>query len=710
MPSPLRTALRSLLGLLLSLVLAAPGQAHGSTYTPPRYLGPGDGPRVPPGAGPVTPGGTSGRPPGSSSPSAPGVRGRAGWTSGGSGPAPAAAPFGSGTPAGALLPGSSAAGSSATGHSPETSWSVWWQRHRDELLRVDDLLARRFPPGPERFLGRERTVAATQRPFQLPSAAEVGKRLVPALREALGTSRSADLSSACLIALARLGRHAEPDLRAGLLAVLSQRCFDSTQEIAETAALSLGVLGEPGALPLLERLLTSEVRSGSERTPVRTRAFAAYALGLLRLESEDLGRATEALRAAYRQDSGATNDVRVACLRALGVLGSSRRGHQGGDRRDDDGIGSLGSWLLGRALDRSASPATRAQARLALSELFVPANPASPQDPTRLPQHLRADVLDLLNGARLRVTNAEETATVLALGALVGPGRDTRERAAFDRLRQAASLYAQPAARRRIPMAQADAILRLEGWAPERSRELSRALYRNLARRGAELRWSALALGRLEAQRRAAGRTPDEALRRALLDALRRSKSPADVAAVAASLALARVDEAVPALLRRLPRAGTPGQRAHLVLTIAMLDPRAAKPEAYKLFERALYHPGALRDAASALCLQGERGIPERLATRMEATSSQALQASLARALGDLGDAASLAPLLALLGDDTRPALARAFAAVALGRIGARAMGQDRGRPAERYGALLDPTSAPQTMLGTRGKGLLDIL
>ena len=85
--------------------------------------------------------------------------------------------------------------------------------------------------------------------------------------------------------------------------------------------------------------------------------------------------------------------------------------------------------------------------------------------------------------------------------------------------------------------------------------------------------------------------------------------------------------------------------------------------------QRAKYQPSALRSAALALGLLGDREVVPTLVTAMQGTNSLAAQGALASALSRVGDARAVAPLIALAVDASRPELARAFAIVALGAL-----------------------------------------
>jgi hypothetical protein len=139
----------------------------------------------------------------------------------------------------------------------------------------------------------------------------------------LEKDRNRDVQTACMMALAKIGRAPQGvDLEALFVARLAR----DNQEVRETAALALGVAGRPAAVAPLLALVRDEPagRTLCERAKVddRTRAFAAYGLGLLARQSDDAAvklAAHDALWALLAGDE-AGRDLRVAAANAMGVL------------------------------------------------------------------------------------------------------------------------------------------------------------------------------------------------------------------------------------------------------------------------------------------------------------------------------------------------------------------------------------------------------
>jgi hypothetical protein len=258
---------------------AGDAAAHGGTYR-----GPGD--TVPPGAG----GGGGGAPP---------------TTGGPQGPAPEA-PKGPSTPpssGGPPLPGSQPGGDKpTTGSAPDTStdleaWSFWWEFNKDPFLNLKAKIhSTSTTTGDSSFFLGDGSQADSKDSLK-PSEDDIRNIIVPALLRALENETNNDIVTGCLIALAKIGdkptEGGEADSQ--FSEVIARFLKDSNQEISETAALALGILGnssENNVKRLIDLMTDSpdgraSRGSAGDDVPVRTRTFAAYGLGLVGYRSTD---------------------------------------------------------------------------------------------------------------------------------------------------------------------------------------------------------------------------------------------------------------------------------------------------------------------------------------------------------------------------------------------------------------------------------------
>ena len=254
-----RLVLSSILIVVAALVLRDVSAAHGGTYR-------GPGSTVPPG----------GQPP------------------------PVAAP--PSTPAGATTPGARPAGlvplvavQPRPVHQPQGRRPRGRQQHRGRGLLPGS--------GPE---------GGPHQPLR-PAEAQLRGQVVPALLEALHADPGVDLRTAILIALGKIGDDPSSRTSTSLAAHIRPFLSDSNQEVAETAAIALGILASERSVFLLADLLgdtpAGRKAVGEREVPYRTRAFAAYGLGLVgnRSSREDVRRfIVSRLAKACDDDTSAT--------------------------------------------------------------------------------------------------------------------------------------------------------------------------------------------------------------------------------------------------------------------------------------------------------------------------------------------------------------------------------------------------------------------
>ncbi len=683
-PRPPGVALAAALAMLPSVL--APEPPHGAVYHQPHYAGPGD--RVPPSTAPPPGGGgpTTGGPP---EPSAPG---RTGGRRRGPGPS---APL----PRAPLARGRSGV---TGGEDEPPGWELWWELSREGLLGLRRrLLGAEGPSSAAAFLGFETRTS----PERLRPAPDVLRaRVLPVLLGCLAEDGSTDLATASAIALGRIANDLDEASAARAEEVLRARLAQPEQEVSETAALALGILGRDPSAPLLAALLADapEGRRAAARSavPDRTRVFAAYGLGLLARRSADASvRAMAAAALANGLQASADfarPDLPVACVIALSRVplpdeeAPPLPRKASGVRTRADVVRILLAWVGSREGERLV----QAHAAAALGSCTA----GEGLDPK-----LRSAVVRSLTRslASSEAHAALRRGAILALGALAS----AEDEEACRQLVAAAERGSEPGARLLAHLALGQAAARC-GTTPAVARALRAPLVSALAASGDRARWSALALG-LELRAIAgSGRETDPGLGASLVHALEGSSSPADLAALAAACALAEPAEAGPALRAALDRVALDGPRAGLFLALGMVGAGDAQGPLRATLREAAFRPLLLREAALALALLGDHEVGGALVERLAAARSGSVQASLAQALGRIGEASALLALARLAADPGRPAGARAFAVAALGQIGDRDL--DPWSLPYAQGCLF--TDLTETLVAPAGNGVLDIL
>ena len=281
--------------------------AHGGTYR-----GPGD--TVPPGGGGGGGGGAPSAPgpagPSSGAPSAPGTPG----------PSTPGAP--AGKPAGAT-----AAVTQGGPSGPDlTVWQFWWGFNREPYLNLRSKIhSGAVATGSDSFfLGKGQKEQAKN--SLRPSEAEIRSNVVPALIKALENEKNNDILTGSMIALAKIGDAKDENGQSAFEQIIKKFLSDGVQEVSETAALSLGILANEASTPTLVSLMKDQPEGrklvGSNEVPYRTRAFAAYGLGLIGYRTSDNALKQdicEHLIDVLNMQHFATRDIKVAALTAFGL-------------------------------------------------------------------------------------------------------------------------------------------------------------------------------------------------------------------------------------------------------------------------------------------------------------------------------------------------------------------------------------------------------
>lgn len=568
--------------------------------------------------------------------------------------APAPPPW-TGGPAGPAGPGPSTGGRPSI--SDGTSWQVWWEFNKDELVASAPSAGSQTVTGSDEFyLGLRR--AAAGRDTAAPTADDRRDRIAAGLAAALRSDDQRDVVTACLVALAKVGvdppGHSLPDL-------FSVRLTAADQEVRETATLALGIAGKQKAFATLAALLAGDsagkvLAGGKDKdVPDRTRTFAAWALGLLAGRSRDPAqkRAAAELLLGVLQDAGApSRDLRVGAAEALGLLAPSL----------DRGSEKLLAWQIvdglwkfyGQDLGKG-DQLVQAHASCAVARLLGRGNS---------PAHQRAKsllVTELFADGR---HNAIRQSAAMALGTLCLP------EAAEPADAEIAAALQRGYEKCTDQLTRFFCVLSLGRIGGHANRLALLRIYVG-AGKFVEKPWVALALGLIARARLQAGEAVDAEFGRTLLHDLQTIDGEDAQAAIAVALGLCGYREAAPALASLL-RAGSRNDTlmGYLAVGLALLDHVDSADDLVALMRDSVRRPFVLQQCALALGRLGDVRTVPTLLTMLDESQSTATLSAIAGALGRIRDRRSIDPLLAVLADRSRTDLARAFAAAALGGIG----------------------------------------
>ncbi len=688
------------------LLLVAPSAlGHGGTY-------PGPGDTTPPGGGG---GGGSAGPssPGPSGPSAPGPSGPAT-------PSPGAPTTPGGSPAaggGASGPMSGVTGGSAT---PDlTQWTFWWAFNKHPYIQLKAKVHAGTPVSgtDDWFLGHGATEDGKN--SMAPSEAQIRQTVVPALLAALENETSNDIVTGCLIALAKIGdANVGEQGESELEKVIAKFLADSNQEISETAAIALGILANPASIGTLESLVSDDSFGrklvGRSEVSYRTRAFAAYGLGLIGQSAsvEDRQAIVRILWDVLRTDRSSTRDLRVAALVALGLVVPWPEPHDparpaGALAAPHESPRALVDALLAYLRDTDQEYLVRAHVPVTLARLCE--RLAAPEERALVKETVARDLVARLDARRSKEPNEVLQSCVIALGLLGDCDSDATD----DAIRRALFEHgvADTQTRYFTPIALAHA----GGAKGEGTEPFGRALdkirshlLRGLGARNPEERaWFGLALGVLEDE------LSDDAMRdasvaTALREALRDAKNPSEVGALAIALGILDDDDdaSVDAVRDKLQAVRDDEARGYCCVALGLMDARETVEDIQGIVEQSQYRADLLREAAIALGMLGDKPTVDTLIGMLRRAQSLATQASLSAALGHIGDSRSILPLVEMLGDESLTERARGFAAAALGIVA------DKGELpwSSGIGVDLNYRATTETLNDPQGTGILNLL
>ncbi len=589
-----------------------------------------------------------------------------------------------------------------------SGWAWWWEFNKDPLLELKaHLFATPTTSGTDGFYlgqGEMHHEAALHRP----DARRVREKVVPALRAALG-SKNPEILAASLIALAKI-REGQGESYLNETESLLERFLDhSHSRVSDAAVLALGILGRDRSA-----LLLGEVLNGDEhRSTVRTRTFAAYALGILgaRAEKEDVRLyVVRQLIQALVTEKHKGPDLPSACILALGRVPLEDHGpHPAQTERPDDRIplptcraGQL-AFLLDLLADDKLNRIAHSHVPSSLAALL--ASWGHEPDARLKEETVQALLMSLRT--RRGATRDMQRSAILALGRIGDSDDDPIDIRIRERLGDA-SFFEQDAQAARFALIALGEVAGRPGRGGLGDVSAIRSdLLRTLARgRKDAVRWSALALGLLERGQRKGGQVVNADVLAAMDLTLQDCRAGNDVGAVAIATGLLGDIEGNSGLLRQLERSSEEDARGKTAIALGMIGEHQSLPILRKMVEEATYAPSLLAQSSVGLGLMGSSASASLLASKLATARSSYAQASIAHALGRIGDARSIEPLVELLEDRDQSDQVRAFAASALGRIAdstALPLGS-------LYTLGTNYTAAPLSLFSPNGFGVLNLL
>jgi HEAT repeat protein len=586
-----------------------------------------------------------------------------------------------------------------------SSWQIWWWLNRAPYLNLKAALARRSVATGAAEWTDAGAQGTTSSRFEV---RRLRARMVSVLSKALPQSHAPDLTTAVLLAIGKAGSCVSDAEIPALEETIRPLLQDANQEVAETAAIALGALAHPAPAVLLTEILedspAGRAAVGRSEVPYRTRAFAAYGLGLIgqRAQSQDVRRyIVRHLARALGTDRTGSDDLAVACVSALGLVHVEHA----------TANASAPDLMHKSAISASLSGDSEAAYLLSLFAKERRSEVLRAYVPVNLVRSVSAGAPDFIDDS------------VAALCAVLEPHSHEPSLVQVSAAMALATLPATVETQRKQILSVLHecathgprfvgnlALLSIARFAVGNdSAAQARALFiRSTTNSPSTTRpWAALALGIHEHTRTALGAEPSGDARSAIRSALVDRRSPSELGACCIAAGLMHDSGARDVLVHVLLDGSDDELRAHAAIGLGLMEEESAIEPLRKVVADARYRPVLLRDAAIALGLLGDAKASSQLASMLAEAKSLEAQSAIASALGFIGDARAIEPLLALVESKNAGDRTKAFAVAALGNICDESLMPWNSAYALDVNYVLPPATLYEPV---GGAGLLDLL
>jgi HEAT repeat protein len=571
-----------------------------------------------------------------------------------------------------------------------TIWDFWWGFNKHQYLNLKANIYRGgVITGSDDWLIGKGAEVQTKDTLK-PTPKQIQEWVVPALLKTLAEERGNDLITGALIALAKIGDVRSEADTSKIEQVIQGFLKDSNQEISETAAVALGILANDTSVEILTHLMNdaAPARSilGKTEVPFRTRAFAAYGLGLIgnaTSDNEVRKQIASSLVTILNSPSFARRDLKVAAMVAFGLTPVDPGSEEGQATSLDPSQAASGSrqaqlgFLLqyydeaGRRADKDTRHhRVRAHAPTSMARLLANGEVGLEDVRTRVIEKLLEGV-DKHSPYNRNI----QRSCVLALGQLADArgGSNVHEAVHRELYRLCTKGEQQSKRFALISMAQIAARPAPRGVEdPIGSREKIRnGILRRLSKaKGGQAAWAGLAVGvygRSLIDGKQTGLSMDSLI--ALRSKSKKSRSPALAGAYMLAIGLCKDTQSAPLLLDKLEYFAEDETRGHAAVALGLMNYTQATDTIQHILEGSQFRPDLLKQTAIALGLLGDKDMVDRLVPMLSEAKSLSSQAAIASALGTIGDRRSIAGLIELLSDDSKTQTSRGFAAAALGIV-----------------------------------------
>ncbi|MFN0206938.1 MAG: hypothetical protein ACKVS6_11605 [Planctomycetota bacterium] len=587
----------------------------------------------------------------------------------GSPPSPSMPGFGPTSPApgtpGPTTPGGAHGPGIFTSVSDYDSWRYWWEFNKERFLAIRELLTSVVTPETR----ESDSLLLESKPdstYRRPSRLQITQHALPALRRVyedskLSPASNTVITNACIAGLAEAGGGDDK-----IAETLLRELKNTNRSISNQALLGLGILECTGGTEALISIFENQQKGREllqEVTKVAcdVRANAAISLGLLAG-----GTRNPHFREQIRKSLANTlltdgalckfhHELPVATILALtlipdgeGASAAALEKYYQNRRETDANIAAQVPVAVARILQNASANERARYAKEILADL---AQPKRKGDDTIRPS--LAYALGLLT----KIDDAHAAAAIPALAKIVQS--DEPKTAHF-----AMIALGEIAGSANANNTNADAI----------SANLLQIATRNTGRT-IDRAWAALALGIAgfnQLERSSSNRSANfSETSRALRDQMITIKDPEVSSAFAISLGLRRDAASAKPILQFVDRVKSDTHRGYYAIALGLARAKNAAAPLHEVLEKSHSHPLVFRDTAVSLALLGDQTVFDKLMSIANSGggASTTLLAAAADALGRIGEASAIEPLVRLLLNENAKSAARSMAASAIGRI-----------------------------------------
>ncbi|MDF1839300.1 MAG: HEAT repeat domain-containing protein [Planctomycetota bacterium] len=593
------------------------------------------------------------------------------------------------------------------------AWQLWWEFNQDRFLRYSSINTGGsvLTQGADWEIGRG---AETGRVGGRLTSKNIQDAVVPAIREGIKAGGSEEFLKSAMMAMAKIGGTENEEAFEFFLHFYLN---NGHATINETAAVALGLASGPKNLALLTSIAKNEAKGqeflGRKEVPMGMRAFAAYGLGFAASRSNnesirrqavaDLidvleevdedekdkvakGKKSKKKNEAKDEDetltvgSATRSDLQVASMVSIGLIPLNFEsdvevcicGTCEVENPDTSYQAQVTYLMRYFTANEEFDANVRAHTASTLGRLVLAGGEMAGTKFHSAINEIKLGTAEILADSLARSAaqpQAVKNSAIMALGLMGDADNEDVDRWIRSELKRQAA-KGGPLGKRFALMSLAEVGSRRgqgdDLWGA--SNEVRMELMSHLSRAKRDVRpWAGLALGVFGYQRSAQGQELDSGVDRALAKVAKSSKTASDLGAYSVALGLRKSDAGTAMLSDKLNSTKDSTARSYVALGLGLSGNRTAVANLQDTLETSDREPLVQTRTGLALGLLGDAAVVEELTHRLQKTRSKEKRASIAMALGFIGDKRSLEALVGMLevkGDAQSPTRDAAMQAI----------------------------------------------